>query len=81
VLRIARWLLPVYEVVWKALVLRGDLQIDETHVRVLDPTRHFRPLTDQASVLIFCVACRRFAVHGQGARSFQRRGGAPDIDA
>ena len=37
VVHLARWLLAIYEAMWKALLLHGYLQIDETPVRVLDP--------------------------------------------
>jgi len=34
---IARWLRPLYEVMWQGMLAGGYLQVDETPVRVLDP--------------------------------------------
>jgi transposase len=34
---IASWLLPVYDAMWKGMLACGDLQVDETPVKMLDP--------------------------------------------
>jgi transposase len=35
--RIAEWLRPIYDAMWKAMLATGYMQVDETPVRVLDP--------------------------------------------